>query len=292
MAAAMGNLGLTAQDRQDVDLALTRFQQAEALYAAGGDRRGIAVSMGSRAHLARQEGRTLEAMGLLEEALALFRAIGDPRGIANSLANLGHVLVALGQPERASPYFGEALDLRRSLGNTLGIAECLEGFATAAAARRQGRQAARLLGAAAALREMTGASLPRPEREQLEGVRRRVEKQLSPQALEREHARGRALVSDQAADYALLLDADADFTAAERRGTVPLLSNRERQVAVLVAQGLTNRQIANRLALTHRTIGTHLEHIFAKLGVQARAEVAVWITRESEPQINQDGPAS
>jgi non-specific serine/threonine protein kinase len=248
--------------------------------------------MGSRAHLARQEGRTLQAMGLLEEALALFRAIGDPRGIANSLANLGHVLVALGQPDRASPYFGEALDLRRSLGNTLGIAECLEGFATAAAAKRQARQAARLLGAAAALREMTGASLPRPDREQLEGVRRRVEKQLSPQALEREHARGRALVSDRPADYALLLDADADFTAAERRRTAaPLLSNRERQVAVLVAQGLTNREIAETLSLTRRTIGTHLEHIFAKLGVQARAEVAVWITRESEPQLNQNGPA-
>jgi non-specific serine/threonine protein kinase len=42
---------------------------------------------------------------------------------------------------------------------------------------------------------------------------------------------------------------------------------------------MTNRQIADTLLLGRRTIGTHLEHIFAKLGVKARAEVAVWVTR-------------
>src|SRR5207248_3902632 len=56
MAAAMGNLGLTAHDRRDIARSVECFRQAEELYARGGDRRGIAVSLGSRAYLARQEG--------------------------------------------------------------------------------------------------------------------------------------------------------------------------------------------------------------------------------------------
>jgi non-specific serine/threonine protein kinase len=286
MAAAMGNLGLTAQDRQDVAQALACFQQAQALYAAGGDRRGIAVSLGSRAHLARQEGATQEAVGLVEEALATFREVGDPRGTANALAELGHARIALRQPEESMHCFREALELRRSLGNTLGIAECLEGFAAAAAARRQVRRAARLLGAAAALRETSGAPLPSAERKQVEGVVRRIEERLNPDALTREQSAGRAMTLAQAVEYALAREGAAD---AVRRPVSEVLTEREREVAQLVARGLTNRQIAARLLLARRTVGTHLEHIFAKLGVQARAEVAVWITRHDAPEPTTDG---
>jgi non-specific serine/threonine protein kinase len=282
MAAAMGNLGLTAQDRQDVAQAFACFQQAEALYAKGGDRRGIAVSIGSRAHLARQEGDTTGAIGLFEQALALFREVGDPRGIANSLANLGHALVALRRPEQSIRYFREALELRRSLGNTLGIAECLEGFAAAATARRQARRAARLLGAADALREITGAPLPATERKQYESLLQRIQQQLNPEAFAREQAVGRGFGLDRAVEYALArADAPDASPGVSPESASPALTEREREVAVLVARGLTNKQIAEALLITPRTIATHLEHIFAKLGVQARAEVAVWITRRS-----------
>ena len=286
MAAAMGNLGLVAQDRQDVSHAQACFAQAEALYAAGGDRRGMAVSMGSRAHLAREQGETLESVTLFEETLALFRDVGDPRGIANSLANLGHALIALGRPEEALGYLEEALELRRSLGNTLAIAECLEGFAAAAAARRLGRRAARLLGAAGALREITGAPLTRAEGKEHDVVLRRIHQLVSPASFLAEQALGRALGPDEAADYALLRrDVERQPVAsAEAAPGARVLTPRERQVAVLVARGMTNRQIADTLSLGRRTVGTHLEHIFAKLGVQARAELAAWITRQLSPE--------
>jgi DNA-binding CsgD family transcriptional regulator len=281
MAAAMGNLGLVAQDRHDVARALDCFQQAEALYAAGGDRRGIAVSLGSRARLARQEGSSLGAATLFEQALAHFREVGDPHGIANSLANLGHTLLALKQPEQAVPYLREALELRGTLGNTLGIAECLEGFAGVAIATGRPRRAARLLGAAEALREVTGAPLPETDRQQFEGLVRGIRERLSRVGFAREHTAGRALPPQQAAQYALRVEPDPSTEDAASEQSAPaLLTEREREVAALVARGLTNQQIAITLQLTRRTIGTHLEHIFAKLGVQARAEVAVWITRQ------------
>jgi non-specific serine/threonine protein kinase len=64
-----------------------------------------------------------------------------------------------------------------------------------------------------------------------------------------------------------------------------VLTPREREVAALVARGLTNRQAAEQLLVGTRTIETHLEHIFAKLGVQTRAEVAAWATRQ-DMQVN------
>jgi non-specific serine/threonine protein kinase len=283
MAAAMGNLGLVAQDCQDAPRALACFEQAEALYAANGDRRGLAVTMGSRAHLARQQGQTLEAVALFEETLALFRDVGDPRGIANSLVNLGQALIALGQPEEASDCLVEALELRRSLGNTLAVAECLEGFAAADTARRRARRAARLLGAAAVLREVTGAPPTPLERREHQAVVQRVRQLLSPEGFASEQALGRAMSPDEAVEYALGRRDEALPAAAQPEVALNAtpLTERERQVATLVADGLTNRQIASALALSRRTVGTHLEHMFAKLGVKGRAELAAWITRQA-----------
>jgi DNA-binding CsgD family transcriptional regulator len=67
---------------------------------------------------------------------------------------------------------------------------------------------------------------------------------------------------------------------ADQLGQTPgaPLTPRERQVAELVAQGLTNRQIATRLYLSERTAQNHVQHILAKLLLPNRSQIAVWIT--------------
>lgn len=57
------------------------------------------------------------------------------------------------------------------------------------------------------------------------------------------------------------------------------LTRREREVAELVAQGLGNREIAERLVLAKRTVDSHIEHIFSKLGFTSRAQIAAWVSR-------------
>src|SRR5262252_6742603 len=54
------------------------------------------------------------------------------------------------------------------------------------------------------------------------------------------------------------------------------LTPRQREVAALVGQGLTNRQIAERLVVTERAAAAHVERILDKLGVGSRVQIAVW----------------
>src|SRR4029077_9018512 len=69
-------------------------------------------------------------------------------------------------------------------------------------------------------------------------------------------------------------------------GDIPVrLSRRELEVAGLVAQGLTNREIAQRLFISERTIDGHLEHVREKLGVNTRAQVATWVVRHEAVEI-------
>ncbi|HVV24240.1 MAG TPA: helix-turn-helix transcriptional regulator, partial [Pseudonocardiaceae bacterium] len=69
----------------------------------------------------------------------------------------------------------------------------------------------------------------------------------------------------------------AELVARLRRVVVPTqLSARQVEVAELVADGLTDRQIARRLAISERTAHNHVQHILAKLGFADRDEIAVW----------------
>jgi predicted ATPase/DNA-binding CsgD family transcriptional regulator len=284
VAATIGNVGLVAQNRNDLDRALASFREAQLLYEIAGDQRGIAVSLGARGWLERQKGNNLEAVPLLERSVGLFRELGDDQSLANSLANLGCSTLALGDPLRASSYFTESLQLRLALGNTLAIAECLEGFAALASVAGRPRRGARLYGAAEALRETTGAELlDRADSAERERQVQQIRKRLGVQTFAAEWAAGRAIGPDEAARLALRLGADdtAQYEAAPAgTGRRPLLTRREREVAALVARGLTNRQAAETLLVAPRTVETHLEHIFSKLGVQTRAEVAAWAARQ------------
>ena len=55
------------------------------------------------------------------------------------------------------------------------------------------------------------------------------------------------------------------------------LTRREKEIAGLVADGLGNREIAERLYLSKRTVDSHLEHIFTKLGFTSRTQLAAWV---------------
>jgi DNA-binding CsgD family transcriptional regulator len=64
------------------------------------------------------------------------------------------------------------------------------------------------------------------------------------------------------------------------------LTRREREVAGLVAEGLTNRQIASKLRISEHTAATHLRRIRKKLGLNSRSQLASWVTGRSAPTVD------
>lgn len=66
------------------------------------------------------------------------------------------------------------------------------------------------------------------------------------------------------------------------RASADRLTRREREIAGLVTQGLGNREIAEQLVLAKRTVDSHIEHIFNKLGFTSRAQIAAWVSRQDE----------
>jgi DNA-binding NarL/FixJ family response regulator len=63
------------------------------------------------------------------------------------------------------------------------------------------------------------------------------------------------------------------------------LTRREREVADLVSQGLTNRELASRLVIAERTAENHVQHILTKLGLSNRSQLAVWAATTDEHAV-------
>ncbi|RYH71220.1 MAG: protein kinase [Alcaligenaceae bacterium] len=98
---------------------------------------------------------------------------------------------------------------------------------------------------------------------------------LGDKAFEEAYSNGRRLGIDSAVAYALRVRQKA----APRRDDTSL-TQRELQVAGLVAEGLTNKAIAARLGISQRTASGHVEHILSKLGFTSRAQIAAWIAEQ------------
>jgi non-specific serine/threonine protein kinase len=285
-ATASNNLGLVAQNLGDLDLAEARFKQAQALYARVDDRLGQANAIGSRARIARDRGELASALELFNDCLLLFREVGHQWGIANVLANLGHVRLASGDVAGSKGAFRDSLTIRLELGNVLHIAESLEGVA-AVTATEQPRLAVRLLGAAEMMRDTTGAPVPAIEKARHGEIVARVRARLSTVMFRAGWNAGRALSTRGAVDLAMrdeLLPPEPDAAASD----LDALSERERDIARLIARGLSNREIAAELVVSVKTVETHIKHIFTKLNVRNRAGVAVLASRSEALQARED----
>jgi predicted ATPase/DNA-binding CsgD family transcriptional regulator len=265
-----------------LDEVRTLETESAALFRSVGDRWSLTMPLYGLSMAAYYQGDYPTARSYLEEVLAIRREVGDTWSTASTLHSLGQVARAAGERARALSLFQESLTTPRSLGNRFAVAQCLAAVAGIAAEFGRMERAARLLGAAATLFEDSAGRMHPIDHARYEADRSAVREALGAAAFERALAAGRDLPLSQAVQEAL----DVRAEPAARAGTAPtgatsatdgaVLTRREREVAALVARGLTNRQIAGTLHITEGTAGSHVEHILAKLGFQSRAQVAAW----------------
>ncbi|MCG5212369.1 LuxR C-terminal-related transcriptional regulator [Streptosporangium soli] len=223
-------------------------------------------------------------LGRLEEAAEVLEACRraceeSGQSWARSWADLGLSLVlrARGDDTGALTLAREALGIQQRLHDASGASLCLELVAWLAAGQEDPVWVTRLLHAShgqwrQVRQPLYGSPHFLAEHAQCE---ERLRRALPPAEYEDAAAEGSAMSMDEAISYALGAAADKPVAVTPAEPPSPL-SPREWEVADLVAEGLTNREIAQRLVVGRRTVDTHVEHILAKLDLAARSQIAVW----------------
>ncbi|MCC6176894.1 MAG: hypothetical protein IT305_16415 [Chloroflexi bacterium] len=248
-----------------------------------------------RSQAAAHAANDLEAIEHIEESLTIHRRLGDVWGVGLALAGgggLGGWAWATGDRARATAIYAEALELFRSIGDLRSIGVLFEIFAHLALIEDDAARAAHLFGAADRLFDFsrtTSVPVRWPSRaHDAEAIQNR----LGKDAYDAAWADGRAMSLEQATAYALHHAEPGSFGPAQPADSAPsaaseaangafaALTAREHEVAALIGQGVSNREIATSLVISERTVHGHVASIFAKLGFRSRAQVAVWAAHE------------
>jgi predicted ATPase/DNA-binding CsgD family transcriptional regulator len=264
---------------RDVAESLRLFRQA-------GDRLQVGVMVGNLGSVELSDGDLDAARGHLAESLDILRALSARDGIVYQAFNLGLAEYLGGSPEAGGALFAESLDLARRGGMKVRVAYALIGLALVGRGDAGPGWSARLHGTADQALADLGYAIEPLEGRLADLDRQRLRALMGVGAFEAEYALGRAL------DVARVADETLSGMQAERAGgpvsepdaaglseAATALTPRELDVLKLVAQGLANADIAERLVLSPHTVHRHLANILRKLSLSSRAAAAAWGVR-------------
>ncbi|MDN3356620.1 LuxR C-terminal-related transcriptional regulator [Actinomadura sp. DC4] len=281
--------GLAALAWSEAEAAVACCEDAVRRFRAVGELMGLARALMWLTAAYTLRGDLWAAAATAEEGIALCEACGDDLIRTYQVTMLAIVLWRAGETGRARELAKESLDVNRALGNPRGIGFGLAVLVWIAATDGEYDRAARLLGILDTFSQRPRA---RPAIGALVAGYRHLHGYHDRSAAETRHALGDTafeaelrwsdrLDVGQALAYAM---EETDVTDEPWRPTS--LTPRETEVARLVAQGMSNKEIAAQLVISQRTAEGHVEHILAKLGFASRTQIALW----AEPDARQ-GPA-
>jgi DNA-binding CsgD family transcriptional regulator len=281
-AFALRQLGHIEEKQLRWEAAIPLYEEELAIWRGLGDDYNAGCVLTFLGGIAFGQGDLDRAAELEEQAIEAVRAAGDRSWIGLVLWYLGQIARARGRPTEAIGYYRESLALLVEVGHRWWLPRPLAGLATLAASRGQPERAARWLGAAEALIETAGMVIPPSDRPNYERARAAAQGGLGEAGFAASYAAGRRLTPAAAlADVELALAGSAEpAVATPPHSTVASsLTPREREVLGLLAQRRTDKEIAEALFISPRTVMGHATSIFNKLGVANRREAAAVAAR-------------
>jgi DNA-binding SARP family transcriptional activator/DNA-binding CsgD family transcriptional regulator len=275
------------QDREDYGRATKLYEEGIALCRECGYMGELAQYLADMAEGYMHRGDFQRAKVLLEEAAALIREKGNGTFLEFVLEIQGWVTLLRGEHEQAKAFHEEGLALCRQVDNTFIAISNLEGLACIAAARGEDERAARIFGAAQKLHETVGDYNTPAEQALREPYLTDVRSRLNEASWAAAFTEGRVKTFEEVVDYALSAEGSYPSTtftalALPTDELADDLTRREREVTLLVARGLTNRQISAELSISERTAANHVAKILRKLGLRSRAQIAAAAEARSE----------
>jgi predicted ATPase/DNA-binding SARP family transcriptional activator/DNA-binding CsgD family transcriptional regulator len=272
----LGGLSNLALEYSDYRHAKELFDEALTVSRELGDALTLGTFLNGLGYVHLLEGDYQRAMTMSEEAVTLLRERGYRGILTNAIDTLAWAALLGGDHERASALHREGLTLCKDLNDRATAAAYFEALACEVAVTGEGTKTATLIGVAETLREASSFPLVDGERAMHEPYLRAARSGLDHASWQAAFAEGQAMTFEEAVEYALSAEAPAfssslvlDQPSPEARP----LTRREREVAALVARGLTNRQIASELVISEHTARQHVKNILKKLGLHSREQV-------------------
>jgi non-specific serine/threonine protein kinase len=289
IAAALYSLGVVAMIETEFERASALLEEAIALQRALGDTAGLARSMTILGLLAMVQGDHVRAQASYEEGLPLAREANDGPAIGYAHCLGATAALAREDHQQMRVICEEGIKLSQQMGYKHALVLILQVPAASAQAQGKPVHSARLWGANEALRESIGATFSPVEAYFYGPYIDAARAQLDEETWEAAWAEGQAMTQEEAIEYALSEEEEPALSKVRvpeepPAGTQPdILTRREREIAVLVARGLTNRRIAKELSVSERTIHAHVRNILKKLGLRSRTEIATWVAEQQIP---------
>lgn len=263
----------------DLAAATTAFEEGLALLEPGREltvRLDLLLSYSSAVALL---GDAERATWCHEEFIRITEPAGESFHRAYASWTFGLFVMHQGDLARAAELIQQSIELRRELRDLTGLGWSMESLAWAESALQHYERAATLLGTADRLWEIMGRPLRTYQHMYPfhEACVQTASEQLGNAGFEAAFEKGAAFSVDDGIAYAL---GERLTSAAQSSEQDTVLTARELEIAGLIAEGLSNRQIATRLTISVRTAETHAQHILIKLGFRSRAQIASWVAEQ------------
>jgi DNA-binding CsgD family transcriptional regulator len=229
------------------------------------------------AEILRVGGQAVASQGRATEALAIAEPIGNVPTIAFAKEICGRLAAGREQWTEAESLLHDALALRVEHRILLNLPQTFDALAEAAAGLESYEEAARVLGAAQRARVDLELERWRPDQPQFAQLEEDLRTALGEVAFETALSSGTGLSWSQAVAWIRRARGERKRPPRGWESLTPT----EIRVVQLVAEGLTNPQIGERMFISRGTVKVHLSHIFAKLGIATRSELAPEATRRA-----------
>ena len=214
------------------------------------------------------------------EGVRMSREVGDLYAVHMMNLNLGGAALFAGDLVESKARYAESLRIAYRIDDRIGQYYLLASVAYHSALAGRAKAAAQLLGASETIRAGAGATVMAALVPILAQAGETATAALGEARFEVELEAGRRLSRDAAVSLALGERVDGATPLVADGADSGGLAKREMEVAVLIAEGLSNKQIGGRLFISERTVDSHVRSILNKLGFNSRAQIASWVTPE------------
>ena len=281
---ALWQLGYYSVSRGDYPQAERYFTEALPLSRQIADEYHQTVILSGLGESAVRQGDFGRAAEFEEEGLRLRRKIRDKWGLAVSMGNIAWIALRQDDFGKAGTFLMGSLAIRREIEDRGGMAWCMEKLAkinirygqkkSQTQSIENFRRAAQLFGAAAALRAPVGSVIDQADQAEYDGDIEALRTTLGSETFTKLWADGEAMPLDDVIKDALAESTQESMqNEKEKSGG---LTARERQVAILISHGKSNREIAEEMTVGIKTIETYVTRILNKLGFDSRVQIATW----------------